>query len=77
MRITSKGQVTLLPEVRGTLGLEPQSEVGFVCEAGRVWLRKHMPRAEPGHSLVARMRGRATSGMSTEQIMDLVRGEEN
>ena len=74
MRITSKGQVTIPREIRDALGIVPSSEVEFVREGNRVWLRKRKPGASRGKSLVARMRGRATSRMSTEQILRLTRG---
>jgi len=74
MRITSKGQVTIPRAIRDALGIAPSSEVEFVREGKRVWLRKSKPGASRGESLVARMRGRATSRMSTEQILRLTRG---
>jgi len=74
MRITSKGQVTIPREIRDALGIVPSSEVEFVREGNRVWLRKRKPGAARGRSIVARIRGRATSRMSTEQILRLTRG---
>lgn len=75
MRITSKGQVTIPRDIREALSIVPSSEVEFVREGGRVWLRKREPGAARGHSLVNRMRGRATTTMSTEDIMRLTRGD--
>jgi len=75
MRITSKGQVTIPREIREALGIVPSSEVEFVREGNRVWLRKRKPGVVRGRSLVARMRGRATARMSTEEIMRLTRGD--
>lgn len=76
MRITSKGQVTIPRDIREELGIVPSSEIEFVREGGRVWLRKRKPGAARGRSLVARMRGRATTLMSTEEIMRLTRGDD-
>lgn len=76
MRITSKGQVTIPRDIRDALGIAPSSEVEFVRENGRVWLRKRKPGAAHARSLVARMRGRATARMSTEEIMRLTRGDD-
>jgi len=73
MRITSKGQVTIPRDIRAALGIVPSSEVEFVREGGRVWLRKRKPGAAPARALVARMRGRATTRMSTDDIMALTR----
>jgi len=56
-------------------GIVPASGVEFVREGGRVWLRRRKPGAARGRSLVARMRGRATTRMSTEDIMRLTRGD--
>ncbi|HEY2395458.1 MAG TPA: AbrB/MazE/SpoVT family DNA-binding domain-containing protein [Rudaea sp.] len=74
MRVTSKGQVTIPQDVRRSLGIAPSSEVEFVREGGRVWLRKRKPGPARGRSLVTRMRGRATARMSTEEILKLTRG---
>ena len=76
MRITSKGQVTIPREIREALGLVPSSEVEFVRENGHVWLRKREPGAARARSLVSHMRGRASTHMSTEDIMRLTRGED-
>lgn len=74
MRVTSKGQVTIPQRVRERLGITPGSEVDFrLDEAGA-----RLVRVDPGdgQALVARMRGRATVPMSTEEIMALTRGDD-
>ena len=72
MRVTSKGQVTIPQAVRERLGIIPGSEVDFhVDEHGARLVR--VSRGE-GKGLAARMRGRATAGFSTEEIMALTRG---
>jgi AbrB family looped-hinge helix DNA binding protein len=40
MRVTSKGQVTIPKAIRQKMGIAPNSEVEFVEERGRVYLRK-------------------------------------
>lgn len=75
VRITSKGQVTIPRDIRDALGIVPSSEVEFVREGNRVWLHKRKPGAARGRSLVARMRGRATARMSTEEILSLTHGD--
>ena len=77
MRITSKGQVTIPREIRDALGIVPSSEVEFVREGNRVWLRKRKPGVASARTLVAHMRGRATGTMSTEQILKLTRGDDD
>lgn len=73
MRITSKGQVTIPQDIRQLLGIVPSSEVEFVVEGQRVWLRKAKPESARGNKLVAKLRGRATSRMSTDEILSLTR----
>ncbi len=76
MRITSKGQVTIPVEIRERLGLLPNSEVEFAVEGNAVRIRRARGarRRGRGHSIVEHLRGKATSGMTTEQIMALTRG---
>jgi AbrB family looped-hinge helix DNA binding protein len=76
MRVTSKGQVTIPVEIRERLGLLPHTEVRFEVEGNTVRLvREEKTSTGQGQGLLERMRGRATSGMSTEEIMALTRGE--
>lgn len=77
MRITSKGQVTIPVEIRERLGLLPNSEVEFAVEGNVVRIRKARGRRKRGRgrSIVEHLKGKATSGMTTEQIMALTRGE--
>jgi AbrB family looped-hinge helix DNA binding protein len=74
MRVTSKGQVTIPRQVRQRLGIVPGSEVEFeLDDRGARLLR--VGDGE-GAALAARMRGRATIAMSTEEIIALTRGDE-
>ncbi len=75
MRVTSKGQVTIPADIREKAGLLPNTEVEFSMSGRKVILRKVAGRRGRGTRLVAAMRGRATSKMSTDQIMALTRGE--
>lgn len=76
MRITSKGQVTIPVEIRERLGVLPDSEVEFTVEGNAVRIRKASGRRKRGRgrSIVEHLRGKATSRMTTEQIMALTRG---
>jgi AbrB family looped-hinge helix DNA binding protein len=78
MRITSKGQVTIPVEIRERLGLLPNSEVEFELDGNAVRIRKARGRGTRGRgrSIVARLRGRATGAMTTEEIMALTRGDD-
>jgi AbrB family looped-hinge helix DNA binding protein len=75
MRITSKGQVTIPLEIREKLGLLPNTEVEFTLDKDGVRLTK---ARRPGtHSRVrehiSRIRGTLKTGMSTDEIMKLLR----
>jgi AbrB family looped-hinge helix DNA binding protein len=78
MRVTSKGQVTIPVEIRERLGLLPNSEVEFEVEGNAVRIRKARGRraSSRGRSLVQHLKGKATSGMTTEEIMALTRAED-
>jgi AbrB family looped-hinge helix DNA binding protein len=73
MRITSKGQVTIPIEIRERIGLLPHTEVRFEVEGNAVRILRQETSTGRGERLLQRMRGRATSGMSTEEIMALSR----
>ncbi len=77
MRITSKGQVTIPINMRRQLGLLPNTEVTFELERNAVRvLKAEASEDSRGRRLVRRLRGRASVGMSTDEIMALTRGEE-
>lgn len=76
MRITSKGQVTIPIKIRECTGLLPHTEVRLEVEGNAIRiLRVEKSAGERGQKLLERMRGRATSRMSTEEIMALIRSE--
>lgn len=73
--VTSKGQVTIPKPVRDRLGIEPGSRVEFeLAPDGRVVLVK-VAGPVPA-SRFERLRGTATAGLTTDQIMALTRGED-
>ncbi len=73
MRITSKGQVTIPLAIRKKAGLTPNTEVVFTMSRGTVILRKAATHRDRGRRLIDGMRGKATSGLTTDQIMALTR----
>ena len=74
MRVTSKGQVTIPLEIRDKLGLRASSEVEFeLLPDGKVYLTK-TERPARRSTLVKKMKGRATTRLSTDEIMKLTRG---
>ena len=73
--LTSKGQVTVPKKVRDFLGIGPGSKVTFeLTPAGDVVLRPLTAKASR-RSTFAKLRGRATVKMRTDEIMALTRGE--
>ncbi len=72
--VTSKGQVTIPKRVRDLLGIEPGSLVDFErAEDGRIVLVKVDNKATP--TRLARLRGHAGKGLTTNEIMAMTRGE--
>lgn len=74
MRITARGQVTIPVDIRHRLGLLPDTEVEFVVVGNAVRVRKLAGVPGRGRGLVARLRGRARTRMSTDEILALTRG---
>jgi AbrB family looped-hinge helix DNA binding protein len=80
-RVTRKGQITVPKTVRDRLGIRPGSIVDFeLDEQGRVvFIVKGRGKGRAGHgrapSPFAAVRGRATTKMTTDEIMALTRGD--
>ena len=74
MRLTSKGQVTIPQEIRERLGLLPHTEVEFEIDGDAVKVRKARGGSRRGRELVARMRGRGDTRLTTDEILALTRG---
>jgi AbrB family looped-hinge helix DNA binding protein len=75
MRITRRGQVTIPAEIRERLGMQPDTEVEFSIDGDSAVIRKARKGAGRGKRIVARMLGKATVKMTTDEIMALTRGE--
>ncbi len=75
MRITSKGQVTIPLGVRQQLGLLPDTEVEFTVKGRSVILKKVDKSTRRGQRLLMGMRGKASSRLSTDEILSLTRGD--
>jgi AbrB family looped-hinge helix DNA binding protein len=76
MRITSKGQVTIPADLRERAGLLPHTRVEFEYDGTSVRIIRAADQSVDGRGrrLVDRLRGSASSRMTTEEIMDLTRG---
>jgi AbrB family looped-hinge helix DNA binding protein len=74
MRVTSKGQVTIPADIRRRFGLLPDTEVEFVVEGNNVRIvRAANAQESRGDRVVRRLRGRAVSRLSTDEILALTR----
>jgi len=73
--VTSKGQVTVPKAIRDYLGLKTGSAVTFErLASGEIVIRPTKSKAKLRGSVFAKLRGRATVRMKTEEIMALTRG---
>jgi antitoxin PrlF len=73
--VTSKGQVTIPKAVRELLGIEPGTQVEFHRnEAGEIVLSRADGEKPP--SRFAKLRGTAGPGLSTDELMAMLRGDD-
>ena len=73
--MTSKGRVTVPKTVREFLGVGPGSTIDFELRPnGEVVIRAAATDRRPPRSRFARLRGRATVKLSTDEILVLTRG---
>lgn len=75
MRLNSKGQVTIPAAIREKHGLHEGDEVDVIEDGNTLRIVRVEASSTRGERLARRMRGRATTGMSTDQLLDLLRGE--
>jgi AbrB family looped-hinge helix DNA binding protein len=75
MRLNSKGQVTIPAVIREKHGLHEGDEVDVVEDGNTLRIVRVQGSPTRGERLVRRMRGRATTGMSTDELLELLRDE--
>jgi AbrB family looped-hinge helix DNA binding protein len=75
MRLNSKGQVTIPAPLRERHGLHEGDEVDVIEDGSTLRIVPSEASPTRGQRLVRRMRGRATTTMSTDQLMELLRGD--
>ncbi|MGN9777418.1 AbrB/MazE/SpoVT family DNA-binding domain-containing protein [Micromonospora sp. H33] len=79
MKLNSKGQVTIPAALRARHGLHEGDEVDVVEEGGALRIVRVSGAESRGQRLVRHMRGRGgakqAEGMSTDELMELLRGE--
>jgi AbrB family looped-hinge helix DNA binding protein len=72
--VTAKGQITIPKAVRDALGVTPGSKVEFKpLEDGHIAIVNEGSNPKPP-SRFQKLRGTAGPGLSTEQLMELLRG---
>ena len=75
MKLNSKGQVTIPAALRERYSLHEGDEVDVIEDGNALRIVRAEMSQTRGQRLVRRMRGRATTTMSTDQLMELLRGE--
>ena len=75
MRMNSKGQVTIPAPLRERHGLHEGDELDVVEDADTLRIVRVQGSTTRGQRLVERMRGRATTTMTTDQLLHLLRDE--
>jgi AbrB family looped-hinge helix DNA binding protein len=75
MRLNSKGQVTIPAPLRQKYHLNEGDEVDVVEDGNTLRIVRVEGGQTRGRRLVRGMRGRATTSMSTDELMELFRGE--
>jgi len=75
MRLNSKGQVTIPAPLRKRYGLHEGDEVDVIEDGNTLRIVRVEASPTRGQRLVRRMRGRATTTMSTDQLLALLRDE--
>lgn len=74
MRISSKGQVTIPADLRHKHGLVQGDEVDVVEQDGALRIVVREQEKTRGERAVARLRGSAATDLSTDELLDLLRG---
>lgn len=75
MRLNSKGQVTIPAPLRARHGLHEGDEVDVVEDGNTLRIVRTEASMTRGQRLVRSMRGRAATAMSTDQLLELLRGD--
>lgn len=75
MRLNSKGQVTIPADLRARHGLHEGDEVDVVEDGDTLRITRVPGSASHGERLIRSIRGRASTTMTTDQLLALLRGE--
>ncbi|MGB3534458.1 MAG: AbrB/MazE/SpoVT family DNA-binding domain-containing protein [Microcoleaceae cyanobacterium] len=72
MKIDTDGKITIPPEIQEKLGLLPGTEIQLEVKGNTLQICKPK-NIDRGRQWVNAMRGKATSGLTTDNIMQLSR----
>lgn len=75
MKLNSKGQVTIPAELRRSHGFVEGDDVEVIADGATLRIVHTRREATRGERVVARMQGRATTNATTDELMNLLRGE--
>jgi AbrB family looped-hinge helix DNA binding protein len=75
VRLNSKGQVTIPAPLRELYGLHEGDDLDVVEDQGTLRIVRVEGSQSHGERIVRRMRGRATTAMTTDQLLQLLRDE--
>lgn len=79
MRVGTRGQVVIPVEIRRAAQIHEGDEVDFELDGNTIRIVRRSDSETRGQRLIRRMRGTAnardTAGMSTDELMELLRGE--
>jgi len=76
MKVTVKGQVTIPADMRRLYGIGRNTEVRFTPTKKGILLATAESREEKFLAALGRARGSATTGLTTDEIMKMTRGED-
>lgn len=74
MKVTDKGQVTILKGIRDALRIGAGTEVEFERRKDTIIIRKSHRPPTRGRQLAERLNGRGDIAVTTDEIMALTRG---
>ncbi len=75
MKLNSKGQVTIPAELRHRLGFAEGDEVQVIEDGDTLRIVHNDAADSRGSRIVNRLHGRASTNKTTDELMELLRGE--
>lgn len=75
MKLNSKGQVTIPASLRHKLGFAEGDEVDVVEDGTTLRIVRSEPGLSAAERWIRQVRGSASRGMSTDEVMRLTRGD--